>query len=66
VQEAIFAHKIEGVEIDKCLRKKCIRQFVLIVDRNVKSHSNLTQVGLFTAENAGRREEIKDEDTSLH
>jgi hypothetical protein len=38
---------------------------VLIVVRNVKFPSNLTQVGLFTAESAGQKEELKDEDTRL-
>jgi hypothetical protein len=39
---------------------------VLIVERNAKSPSSLTQIGLFTAENAGQKEEIKEEDTSLN
>jgi len=38
---------------------------VLIAVRNVKSPSNLTQTGLFTAENAGQKEEAKEEDTRL-
>jgi len=38
---------------------------VLIVERNVKFHSSLTQVGLFTAENAGQKEETREEDISL-
>jgi hypothetical protein len=38
---------------------------VLIVVRNVKFPSNLTQVGLFTAENVGQKEEAKDEDIKL-
>jgi len=37
---------------------------VPIVGRNAKFHSNLTQAGLFTAENAGQREEAKEEDIS--
>jgi hypothetical protein len=49
----------------KCLRKRCIRQFVLIVVRNVKFPSNLTQADLFTAENAGQKEEAKEEDIRL-
>jgi hypothetical protein len=65
VQEAIFALSKIGVEIVKWQRKRCTRQFALIVERNVKSHSSLTQVGLFTAESAGQREEPKDEDISL-
>jgi len=38
---------------------------VLIVARNVKFHSNLTQAGLFTAENVGQREDLQEEDISL-
>jgi len=38
---------------------------VLIVERNAKSPSSLTQVGLFTAENVGQKEEAKEEDTRL-
>ena len=38
---------------------------MLIVVRNVKFPSNLTQVGLFTAESAGRKEEVRDEDSRL-
>jgi hypothetical protein len=63
VQEAIFALNSIGVENSKWLRKRCTRQFVLIVERNAKFPSNLTQVGLFTAESAGQKEEPKDEDT---
>jgi hypothetical protein len=35
------------------------------VDRNVKFHSNLTLAGLFTAESAGPREELKEEGIKL-
>jgi hypothetical protein len=38
---------------------------VLIVVRNAKFPSNLTQTGLFTAENAGQKEEAKEEDIKL-
>jgi hypothetical protein len=38
---------------------------VLIVERNVKFPSNLTQVGLSTAESAGQKEEAKGEDFRL-
>jgi hypothetical protein len=65
VQEAIFALNSIGVENSKWLRKKCTRQFVLIVVRNAKYPSNLTQVGLFTAVSAGQKEEIKGEDFRL-
>jgi hypothetical protein len=37
---------------------------VLIVGKNAKFHSNLTQVGLFTAESAGKREDPQEEDIS--
>jgi len=47
------------------MEKRCTRQSVLIVERNAKSPSNLTQTGLFTAESAGQKEEAKDEDTKL-
>jgi hypothetical protein len=63
VQEAILAQSVEGVEIEKWKIEKCIRQFVLIVEKNVKSHSSLTRVGQFTAEIAGRRKEIREEDS---
>jgi len=33
------------------------------VAKNVKFHSSLIQIGLFTAESAGRKEEAKEEDT---
>jgi hypothetical protein len=35
---------------------------VLIVEGNAKFLSNQTLIGLFTAENAGQREEAKEED----
>ena len=38
---------------------------MLIVDRNAKFPSSLTQVGLFTAESAGQKEELKGEDIRL-
>jgi len=38
---------------------------VLIVGRNAKFHSNLTRIGLFTAENAGQNEDPREEDISL-
>jgi hypothetical protein len=65
VQEAILAQSVIGVEIEKWQRKRCIRQFVLIVERNAKFRSSLTQADLFTAENAGLKEEIRDEDSRL-
>jgi len=66
VQEGIFCTKTgKGVEIVKWQRKRCTRQFALIVERNVKFHSNLTQADLFTAESAGQREEVREEDSRL-
>jgi len=38
---------------------------VLIVVRNAKFRSSLTQADLFTAENAGQKEEAKEEDIRL-
>ena len=61
-----FLHKsIKGVEIVKWQRKKCIRQFVLIVERNVKFRSNRIQAGLFTVEIATQKEDRQEEDFRL-
>jgi hypothetical protein len=65
VQEAVFAQNTRRSEISKCLIENCTRQFALIVGRNAKFHSSLTQAGQFTAESAGRKEEDKEEDTRL-
>jgi hypothetical protein len=59
------AKYVKGVEIVKWQRKRCIRQFVLIVERNVKFLLNPIRADLFTAENAGLRKEIQDEDSRL-
>jgi hypothetical protein len=57
-------HKIyKGVEIVKWQRKRCTRQFALIVERNVRFHSSLTQADRFTAESVGPREEVREEDS---
>jgi hypothetical protein len=37
--------------------ERCIRQSVLIVSKNVKFHSSLTETGQFTAENAFQNED---------
>jgi hypothetical protein len=59
-----FLHKIsKGVEIVKWQRKRCTRQFALIVERNVKFPSSLTQADRFTAESVGPREEVREEDS---
>jgi hypothetical protein len=63
VQESYCTKSSKGVEIVKWQRKKCIRQFALNVEKNVKYHSSLTQAGRFTAENAGRRKEQQEEDS---
>jgi hypothetical protein len=49
-----FACRIERAE-------RCIKQFVLIVARNVKFHSNLTEADPYTAENAMQREDPQEE-----
>jgi hypothetical protein len=43
------------------MRKRCIRQFVLIVERNAKFHSSLTEVGQYTAENAMPSEDLRED-----
>ncbi len=43
------------------MREKCTRQSVLIVARNAKYRSSLTQTGLFTAESATQREDHPEE-----
>jgi len=47
------------------MRKKCIRQSVLIVAKNVKSHSSLTEADQFTVENAIQNEDQQVEDFRL-
>jgi len=42
-------------------QKKCIRQFVLSVKRNVKFRSNPILADQSTAENAGRRKDPQEE-----
>jgi hypothetical protein len=50
----------------KCTRRKrCIRQFALIVAMNVKCHSNLTGLGQCTAESVIRREDLQERDFKL-
>jgi hypothetical protein len=41
--------------------KKCTRQSALIVARNVKYHSNLTEADLFTVESAIQKEETQED-----
>ena len=45
--------------------ERCIKQSVLNVVRNVKFLSSLIQVGQFTAENAGQRNDPKEDDIKL-
>ena len=47
--------------MEKENQEKCIRQFVLIVAKNVKFHSNLTEADQYTAENAMQREDPQEE-----
>jgi len=42
-------------------REKCIRQFVLSVERNVKFRSNLMEADRYTAENVMQREDRREE-----
>ncbi len=42
-------------------QEKCIRQFARNVNKNVKFLSNLTEVDLYTAENAMQREAPQEE-----
>jgi len=53
----------KGVEIVKWQRKRCTRQFALIVERNVKFPSSLTQADQCTAESVGPKEEVREEDS---
>jgi hypothetical protein len=41
--------------------KRCIRQSALIVSKNVKFHSNLTELDQYTAENATQKEDRLDD-----
>jgi len=57
-----FLHKpSKGVEIVKWQRKRCTRQFALIVERNVKFPSSRTQADQYTAESVGPRGETREE-----
>ena len=47
------------------MRKKCMRQFALNVEKSVKFRSNLIQLGQFTVEIAIRREHQQEEDIKL-
>jgi hypothetical protein len=47
------------------MRKRCIRQSALNVEKIVKFRSNLIQLGQFTAETAIRRKHQQEEDTKL-
>ncbi len=55
--------KIVGVEIAKCrmVTERCTRQSALIAAKNVKFHSNLTELGQCTAENVTQKEDRLDD-----
>jgi hypothetical protein len=46
-------------------QEKCIKQFVLSVEKNVKSHSSLTKADLYTAENVTVIKDPPEEDIKL-
>jgi hypothetical protein len=54
---------VKGVEIAKCIKKRCLRPLALTAERNVKFHSSQTEAGQCTAENVtlneDRQEDIK-------
>jgi len=54
----------KGVEIAKCIRKRCLRPLALTAERNVKFHSSQTEAGQYTAESAIANEDHH-EDTKL-
>ncbi len=57
----------QGVENSQWQKKKCTRQFARNVEPNVKSPSNPTPTGQFTAESAGQRNDPQDpDDTKPH
>ncbi|MEM3458483.1 MAG: hypothetical protein QXN36_02500 [Candidatus Bathyarchaeia archaeon] len=43
------------------MRKRCIRQFVLIAEENVKFPSNQTEADQYTAENAIQNEDPRED-----
>ena len=53
-------YTVEGVGNIPWPRKRCTRQSALNAVRNVKSHSNLTRTGPFTAANVGQRNDHQD------
>jgi len=65
VQKSSFcAKQHKELKQQKCIGKKCIRQFVLTVERNAKFPSNLTEADQYTAENVIPNED-RQEDTKL-
>ncbi len=46
--------------------EKCTRQFALIVSKNVPYHLSQTELDLFTAESATKKEDPQDEDIRLN
>jgi hypothetical protein len=55
---------MQGVEMNKWPEERCIKQFVLNAERNVKFRSNLTEADQYTAKNAIQNEDHQ-EDTNL-
>ena len=51
----LHAKQYKELKDSQCPIESCIRQSVLSVVRNVKFLSSLIRIGLFTAENAGKR-----------
>jgi hypothetical protein len=45
----------------KCTRKRCIRQFVLIAEKNVKFLSSQTEADQYTAENVTLNEDPRED-----
>jgi hypothetical protein len=59
-----FLHLYNRKELKvNCQEKRCIRQLVLNAVKNVRFHSNPTQPDLFTAANAGQRNDPLDQET---
>jgi hypothetical protein len=65
VQEAVFARKMCKELKESWQRKRCTRQFALIVGKNVTYHLSPTAADQFIAESAIRREGPQGEDFRL-
>jgi hypothetical protein len=51
----------KGVEIAKCITKRCTRPLALTVERNAKFHSSQTEAGQCTAENVTLNEDPRED-----